>query len=111
MKRNFLVLTALMIGLTITSCKSSSNVSDESSSQYEKREQQSKRSEGGKKGERKTADQLITEMDGNSDGKLSKSEVKGPLKNDFSSIDTNNDGFISKQELENAPKPQRGNRR
>ncbi len=51
--------------------------------------------------------QLIKEMDANNDGKLSETEVKGPLANDFSSIDTNQDGFITVQELEKAPKPQR----
>ncbi|GAL36825.1 hypothetical protein JCM19240_2894 [Vibrio maritimus] len=44
----------------------------------------------------------MTDMDSNGDGKLSKSEVRGPLKNDFSRIDRNNDGFISEDEL---PKP------
>ena len=39
-------------------------------------------------------------MDTDKDGKLSKNEVKGPLKQDFNSIDTNKDGFISKSELE-----------
>ena len=61
----------------------------------------------GQRGQRPSADQLITQMDSNKDGKLSKAEVKGPLANDFSKIDANNDGFISKTELENAPKPER----
>ena len=52
----------------------------------------------------------IFEMDANNDGKLSKSEVKGPLQRDFSRIDSNSDGFITMTELENAPKPQRGQR-
>ena len=46
-------------------------------------------------------------MDADEDGKLSKKEVKGPLKNDFSKIDTNEDGYLSKEELEKAPKPER----
>lgn len=50
----------------------------------------------------------IFEMDTNNDGKLSKSEVKGPIANDFDSIDTNGDGYISKEEFEAAPKPERG---
>lgn len=49
--------------------------------------------------------ELISQMDSDNDGKLSKTEVKGPLQNDFSKIDTNDDGFISKEELEKAPKP------
>ena len=48
--------------------------------------------------------QVMAQMDTNKDGKLSKSEVKGPLLNDFSKIDTNEDGFLSETELENAPK-------
>ncbi|TLP79162.1 EF-hand domain-containing protein [Maribacter sp. ACAM166] len=49
--------------------------------------------------------ELLKQMDKNEDGKLSKNEVKGPLKNDFAKIDTDKNGFISKKELENAPKP------
>ncbi len=53
--------------------------------------------------------QLFSQMDSNNDGLLSKSEVKGPIQNDFAKIDSDNDGFISKEELAKAPKPQ-GNR-
>jgi Ca2+-binding EF-hand superfamily protein len=52
-----------------------------------------------------TFKQLLKEMDKNEDGKLSKNEVQGPLKNDFSKIDTDEDGFITEKELEKAPKP------
>ena len=54
--------------------------------------------------------ELLAEMDANKDGKLSKSEVEGPLQNDFSKIDSDGDGFITITELEHAPKPQRGQR-
>ncbi len=54
-----------------------------------------------------TVDELFVQMDSNKDGKLSKTEVKGPLTNDFSKIDSNKDGFITKEELEKAPKPNR----
>ena len=62
-----------------------------------------------KREERKmpTVDEVFTQMDSNKDNKLSKKEVKGPLKDDFSKIDTNEDGFISKEELKKAPKPER----
>ncbi|NQV78682.1 MAG: EF-hand domain-containing protein [Lutibacter sp.] len=50
---------------------------------------------------------LLKKMDKNDDGKLSKEEVKGPLKDDFTKIDTDKDGFITKKELEKAPKPNR----
>lgn len=51
--------------------------------------------------------ELLKEMDANEDGKLAKSEVKGPIKNDFAKIDTDEDGFITEKELKNAPKPER----
>ncbi|MGS0524983.1 hypothetical protein ACU8V7_07015 [Zobellia nedashkovskayae] len=47
-------------------------------------------------------------MDANEEGKLSKDELKGPIKNDFATIDTDEDGFLSLEELKNAPKPKRG---
>jgi len=54
-----------------------------------------------------TFSELLKEMDKNEDGKLSKAEVKGPLKDEFAKIDTDEDGFISKKEFEKAPKPKR----
>jgi len=57
------------------------------------------------KGQRPSPTQLISELDSNSDNKLSKNEAKGPLINDFSKIDANNDGFLTAKELENAPMP------
>lgn len=64
----------------------------------------------GRQGGPPSFSQLSSEMDVNKDGKISKAEAKGPLQNDFSKIDGNSDGFITKTELENAPKPQRGQR-
>lgn len=63
----------------------------------------------GQRGERPSTAEIF-KMDTNGDGKLSKSEVKGPLERDFAKIDSNGDGFISKTELENAPKPEHGQR-
>jgi len=57
-----------------------------------------------------TIKELFAEMDMDEDGKLSKEEVKGPLKNDFTKIDTDNDGFLSEEELKKAPKPERQGR-
>lgn len=62
------------------------------------------------KKQRPTVSDLLKEMDDNNDGKLSKSEVRGPLEKDFSKIDKNEDGFITQEELEQAPKPERGDR-
>ena len=65
---------------------------------------------GDNRGQERPSIDEIFRMDANQDGMLAPSEVKGPLKNDFSKIDTNGDGFISRQELESAPKPPRGQR-
>ncbi|MGB5419023.1 EF-hand domain-containing protein [Algibacter sp.] len=52
-----------------------------------------------------TFKELIEKMDANEDGKLSKEEIKGPLKKDFAKVDTDEDGFITEEEFEKAPKP------
>jgi Ca2+-binding EF-hand superfamily protein len=67
-------------------------------------------SQNKQKKEPPTFEQLLKEMDKNEDGKLSKKEVKGPLKKDFAKIDTDEDGFISEKELKKAPKPKRKER-
>jgi len=50
---------------------------------------------------------MIEKMDANEDGKLSKDEIKGRLKEQFENIDADQDGFITEEEFENAPKPER----
>lgn len=57
-----------------------------------------------------TFKELLEKMDANEDGKLSKKEIKGPLKSDFAKVDTDEDGFISEKEFEKAPKPKRKER-
>ena len=42
---------------------------------------------------------LPPRMDRNGDGKLSRNEVKGPLKKDFSRLDRNNDGYLTPDEI------------
>lgn len=54
-----------------------------------------------------TVEQLFKDLDANEDGKLSKKEIKGPLKDHFSKIDTDEDGFLTKEEIEKSPKPKR----
>jgi len=49
--------------------------------------------------------ELLKDMDTNDDGKLSRKEIKGPLKDDFDKVDVNEDGFITEKEFEKAPKP------
>ncbi|MDW5288500.1 EF-hand domain-containing protein [Formosa sp. PL04] len=67
----------------------------------------SAQSEGGKKTP-PSATELMAQMDADEDGKLSKDEVKGPIKENFTDIDTDEDGYISTKELE-AAKP-KGNK-
>lgn len=50
---------------------------------------------------------FMEQMDSDKDGKLSKKEVKGPLKELFSTVDANNDGYITQEELENNRKENR----
>ena len=52
-----------------------------------------------------TFKELLEKMDANEDGKLSKKEVKGPLKDHFDKVDADEDGFINEEELKKAPKP------
>ena len=54
-----------------------------------------------------TFKQLLKDMDANEDGKLSKKEVKGPLKDHFTKVDADEDGFITEEEMKKAPKPKR----
>ena len=49
--------------------------------------------------------QLLEKMDKNEDGKLSKAELKGPLKENFEKVDADEDGFITEAEFKKAPKP------
>lgn len=65
---------------------------------------------GGQRGQAPTYAELLGKMDANSDGRLSKNEIKGPLQDNFTQIDTNADGFLSEEEFNNAPRPSRGQR-
>ena len=96
-----LVITIMTIAL-FASCKSTSEAESASKSS-QSTNKTSERRQGGQP----NVEQLIAQMDANKDGKLSKDEVKGPLKNDFSKIDADDDGYLSEEELENAPKPER----
>lgn len=96
MKRNTLKIAITMLTVVLfASCKTTSETESNNNS--------TQRSRGGQP----SVENLLTQMDSNKDGKLSKDEVKGPLKNDFSKIDTNDDGYLSKDELKKAPKPNR----
>ncbi|MFD0836206.1 EF-hand domain-containing protein [Mariniflexile aquimaris] len=95
MNRNSLKLGITMLSIVLlAACKSSEG---------DNKNGAAPRGQGGQP----SVEKLLAEMDANKDGKLSKTEVSGPLKNDFSKIDTDNDGFITEAELKNAPKPER----
>ncbi|MGJ8593556.1 MAG: YHYH protein [Aquaticitalea sp.] len=89
---NKFILTVFTLTL-LMSCKSN----------QEKKEQQEPN------GQRPSSAQLISEMDSDEDGKLSKNEVRGPIADDFMTIDSDNDGFLTIEELNEAEKKQ-GNR-
>jgi hypothetical protein len=86
--KNLLLL--LLVFTILISCKSNP----------EKKEQQEPN------GQRPSSTQIISELDSNEDGKLSKSEVKGPIAGDFTNIDSNHDGFLTLEELKKAEKNQ-----
>ena len=91
------IITCIVAVTALTNCKPSTK-SNEGEEQ----------NEPGQRGP--SVENLLDQMDTNKDGKLSKSEVKGPLSNDFSKIDKDADGYLSKVELEDAPRPERGDR-
>ena len=93
MKKQALILSLLVVA---TSCANSNVESD-----YEKSMAQAEQGPGGPP----SIDEVF-KMDTNNDGKLSKTEVSGPLLTDFDKIDSNKDGFITRDEFKNAPKPQ-----
>lgn len=92
MNTKFLTILAFAISISIVACKSNEQATRDNSS--------NQRGKGPM-----SVDQIFETMDTNNDDKLSKDEAKGPIANDFSSIDTDEDGFITKTELEAAPKP------
>ncbi len=103
MKRNTLKLGITIIAIALfASCKTSSET-ESNNKQTQSKTSITQRSKGGQP----SVANLLTQMDSNKDGKLSKDEVKGPLANDFSKIDKDEDGFLSEEELKNAPKPER----
>ena len=90
MKKNILSTAVLLFGLTVLNVNS---VNAQSNDRQKK--------------EPPTYSQLLEKLDKDEDGKLSKSEIKGPLKDKFDTIDTDEDGFISEAEFKKAPKPER----
>ncbi|MCR9171327.1 MAG: YHYH protein [bacterium] len=50
-------------------------------------------------GDRPDPKELMKMMDTNGDGKIERSEARGPLQNDFDRVDQNKDGFLTLEEL------------
>ena len=94
------------IAFTTVACASQKKQAS-ADKQSEPRQQAGSQQGGRQQGGPPSFSQLLSEMDANKDGKLAKSEVKGPLANDFAKIDADNDGFLTESELKNAPAPQR----
>ena len=104
-----LIFTSLVasILLSIASCKTKKTVvqNDPPANKQELASQHGKGQRPNR--QRRTPAQMLTQLDANKDGRLAPSEVKGPLKNRFNSIDTNKNGFLSLKELRAAPRPSR----
>ncbi len=94
------MMIAVLLLLQIA-CKSTKNTT----ANDERGDHPRERGEG-----QKDISQMFAQMDINKDGKLSKTEVKGPIANDFAKIDSDSDGHITLSEMEKAPKPQKGQR-
>mgnify|MGYP005756096523 CR=1 FL=1 len=108
------IITAGLIAFSINGCASHSK---ETANEHPIRQSLQGRTQGGPptngqaqgrpQGGPPSFTQLLEEMDANKDGKLSKSEVRGPLQIDFEKIDADKDGFLTEKEIANAPRPQR----
>ena len=45
---------------------------------------------------------MLQRQDGNNDGKIAKSEARGPMIDRFEFMDADKDGYLTKEELEKA---------
>ncbi|MEQ8416635.1 MAG: hypothetical protein RIB71_19290 [Imperialibacter sp.] len=101
--KSFAVGAIALATVACASQKKQASTDKQSAPRQQAGSQQGGRQQGGPP----SFSQLLTEMDANKDGKLAKSEVKGPLIDNFSKIDADNDAFLTEAELKNAPRPQR----
>lgn len=112
MKTKFSNFTIAISIIAIAGCSSQKN--QVSNNEPQPTNQNTQRRGGGQGGGQRQGppkfSELLSQMDTNSDGKLAKSEVKGRLAENFDEVDANGDGFITETEMENAPRPQRGQR-
>ncbi|MGR5140272.1 DUF1566 domain-containing protein [Photobacterium sp. DNB23_23_1] len=79
------------------------NGSEASIDSHKPRNQQDSKTKDRQEGQRQGHDPF-TQMDTNNDGKLSRDEVRGPLKRDFDKLDTNRDGYLTRNELPQRPR-------
>ena len=93
MKRQIKVLAIMTLVIAFTSCGSSKETTKNKTG----RQKTEHREQGN--GQRPDASQIIARMDVNKDGRISRSEAKGKLKENFDRRDKNNDGYITEDEL------------
>jgi Ca2+-binding EF-hand superfamily protein len=97
----YMVVVLAMISMTACAQKTSQTTEDNSVQQGPPPQGQ-----GQRQGRPKFSD-LLSKMDTNKDGKLTLTEAKGPLKDNFAQIDKDKDGFITETEFNSAPPPPR----
>ena len=102
-----LAFCLLAVGLslaTMTSCKSKEAATDSTArTERGKHDHRGEHGHRGERGQRPSIDQVF-EMDADADGRLSQTEVRGPLHRDFARIDADGDGFLTRAEVEAAPR-------
>jgi len=103
------IVLAGLIALIGMGCGSKKEMTDSNAAETQT---QNRSDRNNNRGDRKAPPSVdeIFKMDVDSDGFLSKSEVKGRLLEDFEKFDTDGNGLISRAEFENAPRPERKRR-
>lgn len=95
MKRKFKILAITGLVVAFTSCNSSKETTNTNVSIDKK----ALRGQSNEK--HPDASQMLVRMDANKDGKISKTEARGKLKENFNLRDVNEDGYITDNEMRN----------
>lgn len=98
------VILAITISGLFFACKSSKNTSTSTNTGNTSQTAEAARKGSVQKGSK------FDEMDTNNDGRISRAEARGPIKDRFNAIDTNGDGMLSRSEMQNA-KPKDGGKK